>query len=62
MSLFYDPWTIIPAIILSFCYLFRSIPPFSWIWSLFKWVCVIMLIGFVADRFKKDAKEWWNKD
>jgi len=46
------------VIILS--YFFRDISPFKQIWSIFKFVLLIMFVTLGVNFAKKNFKEWWS--
>ena len=52
----------IVGIFLVICFLFRSIPPFNFIWNLIVLICFGMLIMFLGNYVKNEIKEWWEKD
>ena len=48
-------------ILLLICIAIRNIPPFSFVWSVLKWVMIYLLVIFTLDFVKKEVKEWWSK-
>jgi hypothetical protein len=48
-------------ILLLICIAIRNIPPFSFVWSVLKWVMIYLLVIFTLDFIKKEVKEWWSK-
>jgi len=58
---FYTPMFWITTIILVVSFIFRSIPPFKYIWYLFVMIIAFMFLGFLVDRGKNRIKDWFDK-
>lgn len=57
-----DAWFWIFWITCAVSFLFRSMPPFTQIWNIYKFIFLTLFAVLFANYAKKSVKDWWNKD